>query len=428
MDERELRAWIGRVKDGTIGRREFTRMLAGVGLGAPMAAQLLAAAGIPRRAAAQAKPAFTPARRGGGGELKTLWWQAVSILNCHLAVGVKDNDGSRLFGEPLAAFDPDGNLVPILAAEVPTLENGGVAKDGLSVTWKLKRNVQWHDGKPFTADDVVFTWEFVADPATAATTAGNYKDIARIDKVDSHTVKIGFKNPTPFWAISFCGPTGLVIPRHVFEPFKGAKSREAPANLKPVGTGPYRYVDFKPNDVVRAELNPNYHVPNWPFFDRVEMKGGGDAISAARAVLQTGEYDFAWNLQVEDDILRRMEQGGKGRRGHRRLRQHRARQREPVRPLDRGRRRALQRQDHASAPLRSGRPPGALPPRRPRRPSRSSSTGGPGRRRPTTSTRRAASSRRTPGGSSASTRPTRSSIRPAGSAAPTGSAPRTASA
>ena len=203
--------------------------------------------------------------------------------------------------------------MPILAAEVPTLDNGGVAKDGLSVTWKLKRNVQWHDGKPFTADDVVFTWEFAADPATAATTAGNYKDIARIDKIDSHTVKIGFKNPTPYWAISFCGTTGLVIPSHVFEPFKGAKSREAPANMKPVGTGPYRYVDFKPNDVVRAELNPNYHVPNWPFFDRVEVKGGGDATSAARAVLQTGEYDFAWNLQVEDDILKRMEQGGKGR-------------------------------------------------------------------------------------------------------------------
>ena len=130
----------------------------------------------------------------------------------------------RLFCEPLAAFDPDGNLVPILAAEVPSLENGGVAKDGMSVTWKLKKNVQWHDGKPFTADDVVFTWEFAADPATAATTAGNYKDIVRIDKLDSHTVKIGFKNPMPFWAISFCGSTGLVIPKHVFEPFKGAKN------------------------------------------------------------------------------------------------------------------------------------------------------------------------------------------------------------
>jgi peptide/nickel transport system substrate-binding protein len=310
MDERELRAWIDRVKDGTLSRRQFTRMMVGVGLTAPMAAQMLAASGV---AHAQPKPAFTPSKRGGGGELKVLWWQAVSILNNHLAVGVKDNDGSRLFSEPLAAYDPDGNLVPILAAEIPSLQNGGVAKDGLSVTWKLKRGVQWHDGKPFTADDVVFTWEFAADPATAATTLGNFRDIARIDKPDSHTVKIVFKQPTPNWPIAFCGTAGYIIAKHVFEPFKGAKSREAPANQKPVGTGPYRIVEFRANDVVRAELNPNYHMPNWPFFDRVEMKGGGDAVSAARAVVQTGEYDFAWNLQVEDDILKRMEQGGKGR-------------------------------------------------------------------------------------------------------------------
>jgi peptide/nickel transport system substrate-binding protein len=105
----------------------------------------------------------------------------------------------------------------------------------------------------------------------------------------------------------------MIIPKHRFEPYRGAKSREAPTNLKPVGTGPYRFVDFKPGDIVRGELNPSYHVPNRPFFDQFEMKGGGDAASAARAVLQTGEYDFAWNLQVADEILKRMEQGGKGR-------------------------------------------------------------------------------------------------------------------
>src|SRR5262249_54487423 len=127
MDERELREWVQRVKDGTVTRRQFTRMVVGAGLTAPMAAQILTAAGV---AHAQQKAAFPPTKRGGGGELKTLWWQAVSILNCHLAVGVKDNDGSRLFNEPLAGFDPDGSLVPVLAAEVPTLENGGVAKDG----------------------------------------------------------------------------------------------------------------------------------------------------------------------------------------------------------------------------------------------------------------------------------------------------------
>jgi peptide/nickel transport system substrate-binding protein len=199
--------------------------------------------------------------------------------------------------------------VPTLAAEVPTLANGGVARDGLSVTVKLKKGVHWHDGKPFTADDVVFTWEYVADPATAATTGGAYREIARVDGLDPHTVRIAYKHPNPFWAKAF----GSIIPRHVFAPFKGSRSREAEANLRPIGTGPYRFVDFKPGDLVRAEAFGGYHEANWPFFDRLEMKGGGDAVSAARAVIQTGEYDFAWNMQVEDDVLRRMEHAGKGR-------------------------------------------------------------------------------------------------------------------
>jgi peptide/nickel transport system substrate-binding protein len=310
MRERELRHWIERVKDGTVSRRQFTRMMVGLGLTAPLAAQMLAAAGV---AQAQTRGTYAPTKRGGGGALRTLWWQAPTLLNPHFANGTKDQDASRIFYEPLVAYDPDGNLVPILAAEIPSPQNGGVAKDGLSVTWKLKRNVQWHDGKPFTADDVVFNWEYAADPATAAYTSGIYADIKQIDKIDSHTVKLSFKNATPFWAAAFGGPGGMMIPKHLFEGFKGAKSREAPANLKPVGTGPYRFVDFKPGDTVRAELNPSYHMPNRPFFDALEMKGGGDAPSAARAVLQTGEFDYAWNIQVEDDIIKRMEQGGKGR-------------------------------------------------------------------------------------------------------------------
>ncbi|MGH7310479.1 MAG: peptide ABC transporter substrate-binding protein, partial [Candidatus Rokuibacteriota bacterium] len=258
-------------------------------------------------------PSFTPSKRGGGGPVKILLWQAPTLLNPHFANGTKDQIASRVFYEPLGSYDPDGNLVPVLAAEVPSLQNGQVSKDGLSVTWRLKKNVAWHDGKPFTADDVVFNWEYVMDPGTAAVTAGPYRDIARIDKLDSHTVKIVFKNPSPFWSAPFCGGTGMIIPKHLFAAFKGDKSREAPTNLKPVGTGAFKFVDFKPGDIVRGEINANYHVTNRPFFDQLELKGGGDAISAARAVAQTGEYDYAWNLQVEDDILKRLEQGGRGR-------------------------------------------------------------------------------------------------------------------
>jgi len=310
MDEHELRGLLNGVNARRLPRRSFLETMLGLGVTAPMVAQIFASAGI---AAAQPKPAFAPTKRGGGGLLKTLWWQAPTLLNPHFANGTKDQDASRIFYEPLGTYDPDGNIVPILAAEVPSLQNGLVAKDGLSVTWRLRKNVAWHDGKPFTADDVVFNWEYVMDPATAAVTSGQYRDIARIDKLDAHTVKIVFKTPAPFWSAPFCGPSGMLIPKHLFEAFKGARSREAPTNLKPVGTGPYRFVDFKPGDVVRGELNPAYHASNRPFFDRIEMKGGGDAVSAARAVIQTGEYDYAWNMQVEDDILKRLEQGGKGK-------------------------------------------------------------------------------------------------------------------
>jgi peptide/nickel transport system substrate-binding protein len=306
IDEHGLAEGLDRVRRGALGRRELIRRLLALGLTPPLIAELLRARGV-----AQAQPrrgSFTPTRRGGGGDLKLLWWQAPTILNPHLAVGVKDGDGSRLFYEPLVSFDPDGNFVPILAAEVPTQQNGQVARDGISVTVKLKKGVHWHDGKPFTADDVVFTWEYAADPATAAVSSGSYRDIARVEKLDAHAVKIVFKTPTPFWANAYRG----VIPKHVFRAFKGGRSREAPDNLKPVGTGPYRIVEFKPGDVLRAELFPGYHEANWPFFDRLEMKGGGDAASAARAVMQTGEYDFAWNMQVEDGLLQRMERGGKG--------------------------------------------------------------------------------------------------------------------
>jgi peptide/nickel transport system substrate-binding protein len=308
MDDHALRGLISQVKDGKLSRRSFVQRMVALGLTAPMANQMLSYCGV---AQAQAKFEYKPTKRGGGGSLKVLWWQGATLLNPHFAVGTKDQDGSRIFYEPLAGWDADGELFPVLAAEIPSRQNGGIAADGMSITWKLKRDVQWHDGKPFTADDVVFNWEYASDPATAAVTIGSYKDV-KVQKLDDYTVTVRFAKPTPFWADAFVGARGMIIPKHLYADYSGAKSRDAPTNLKPVGTGPYRFVDFKPGDVVRGELNPNYHIANRPHFDTIEMKGGGDAVSAARAVIQTGEYDFAWNMQVEDEILQRLEKGGKG--------------------------------------------------------------------------------------------------------------------
>jgi peptide/nickel transport system substrate-binding protein len=309
MNESEIRGLIDQVRDNGISRKQFIRHMIGAGLTVPMAAQMLLTSGL---AQAQTASNYKPTKRGGGGALKVLWWQGATLLQPHFASGTKDQEGSRIFYEPLGAWDADGNLVPILAAEVPTSANGGVSRDGKTITWKLKRNVQWHDGKPFTADDVVFTAAYAADLATAAYTSNNYKDV-KITKVDSHTVKVEYQKPSPFWADPLVSAAGMIIPKHIFEAYKGATSRDAPANLKPVGTGPYKFADFKPGDMLRGVINTNYHEPNRPYFDSIEMKGGGDAVSAARAVLQTGEYDYAWNLQVEDELLIRLEQGGKGK-------------------------------------------------------------------------------------------------------------------
>jgi peptide/nickel transport system substrate-binding protein len=309
MTSQYIQGMVQNLKEGGLSRRSFIQKMAALGITAPIASQILAWNDV---AMANATLEYKPTKAGGGGPLKMLLWQAPTLLNPHFASGTKDQIASRVFYEPLAGWDKEGNLIPQLAAEVPSKANGGLSEDGTSVTWKLKKDVKWHDGKPFTADDVVFTWEYAADPATAAYTTGAYKDI-KVEKVDDFTVKVIFAKPTPFWADPFVGVAGMIIPKHHFGEYKGAKSREAPANLKPVGTGPYKFVDFKPGDIVSGIRSESYHVKNQPHFDTFEIKGGGDAVSAARAVLQTGEYDYAWDTLVEDEVLKRMEMGGRGK-------------------------------------------------------------------------------------------------------------------
>lgn len=252
-------------------------------------------------------------QRGQDELLRLLFWQAPTILNPHLATGDKDTVPARVCLEPLLDFGPDGELVPILAAEVPSLENGQVAADGMSVTYTLKPDVVWSDGTPFTAEDVRFTWEYVTDPATPATTVTTYTAIASIDVVDDLTVTLNFAEPNPAWFSPFVGGySGWVLPRHLLEEFVGETAGDAPFNLLPVGTGAFKVTEFVPGDYIIFELNELYREPNQPYFQRIEYKGGGDAASAGRAVLQTDETDFAWNLQVEKAILDQLKSGENG--------------------------------------------------------------------------------------------------------------------
>ncbi len=244
--------------------------------------------------------------------LKLLSWQAPTILNPHLSTGFKDAEASRISLEPLASFNAEGEMIPFLAAEIPSLANGGLAKDGRSVTWKLKKNILWSDGTPFSAQDVAFTYKFITNPQVGATTVGNYETVKSVVALDDYTLKIEFKDPNPAWFLPFVGGEGMILPRHAYQNYLGEKARQAPANLLPLGTGPYRVSQFKPGDVVVYEVNPHFRELKNLAFQRLELKGGGDATSAARAVLQTGDADFAFNLQVEAPILNALEKAGKG--------------------------------------------------------------------------------------------------------------------
>lgn len=314
------------LKSGRIDRRQFMQQSATVGASAATAiflANTAAASGALRNGAAfyaqDASPASSPAaapasasvrptagtagqKRGEGGELKILLWQAPSILNPHNAIGVKDVIAACAVVEPLIHYLPDASMTPNLITQIPSVENGQLAKDLTAVTFTLLPNVKWSDGEPFTAEDIKFTWQWNIDEKNASQNIATFQTIKDVEVVDATTAKVTFKAVNPFWFDPFAGTsTGFQLPRHVLEG-KGDAGNAA-YGQKPIGTGPFVVDSFSPGDQVLYSANPNYREPNKPFYSKINLKGGGDAASAARAVLQTGEYDYAWNLQVEPEIL-----------------------------------------------------------------------------------------------------------------------------
>ncbi|MFN8481459.1 MAG: peptide ABC transporter substrate-binding protein [Anaerolineae bacterium] len=319
-----------RVRFTTLSRRACLALLvvvlaatlAGCGL-APPGASATSASNLPTPT-----PIPTPSLAEADDTLRIFNPQAPTTLNPHRTLSSKDFEPARITYEPLASFDRQGRLTPFLAAEIPTLDNGGVAQDGMSVTWKLKRDIRWSDGQPFTADDVLFTYEYVTDPATAASTASSYSNVARVEVIDPYTVRVVFKTPTSAWAVPFVGTQGMILPRHVLQAYNGANAASAPANTLPVGTGPYRVMEpgIKPQEVlllgtqlmptnkITFEVNPYYRDKDRVPFRRIIYRGGGTAQQAARSVLEEGTVDYAYELgQLSPQDLEDLKSSTKGR-------------------------------------------------------------------------------------------------------------------
>ena len=267
-------------------------------------------------AGAVAAMAFAPAafaERGSDGHLSIIYWQAPSILNPYLSGGTKDIESSSMIIEPLGRYDQNGNLVAYLAEEIPTVANGGVSEDLTSISWKLQSGLLWSDGSPVTSADVKFTADYCMHPEGGCAQGAKFDGVTSIDIVDDLTVKVTFAQAMPNPYGPFMGGQSPIIQKAQFENCMGAKAPECTdANFGPIGTGPFRVTEFRTNDVIQMEANPNYRDPAKPAFATVTFKGGGDATAAGRAVLETGEFDYAWNLQLAPDVITKMAEAGVG--------------------------------------------------------------------------------------------------------------------
>jgi peptide/nickel transport system substrate-binding protein len=315
----ELSAIYEELRRGRMSRREFVVRAAALGIGAPLtlalANSLTAGEGEAYNAPTE-RPAFGTQEqvRGSGGELRVREWFAPDGAVAHLSSFPPSGARvSSLILEPLLSYGFDGTLLPTLVTKVPTKENGGLSEDLTRVTLELRNDVVWSDGEPLTADDVIWTWQWVTDETNQTTTWWVWEPIQSIEAIGPKTVELYYAEPNVTWFAPIAGAySGAIIPSHLW--MDGSlEAVNAQFATKPIGTGPYKVETFVPGDYVVCSINERYREPNKPYFETIRFQGGGDGASAAQAVLQDGDWDVAGTLPMRPSVLREMElAGGKG--------------------------------------------------------------------------------------------------------------------
>jgi peptide/nickel transport system substrate-binding protein len=200
----------------------------------------------------------------------------------------------------LAEWDENGNFVPELATEIPSADNGGISPDGLTITWKLKDCLYWSDGERLTADDVVFTWESIVDPANTPASRSGYDKLDSVTALDELTVELKFSELYPPWQTLFTqGPnnSGAILPKHLLEGKTGLEN-DPEIHQPTVSSGPFIITEWVSGDHLTLLPNPNFYKGR-PILDQIQIKFLPES-ETILAALQTGDVDWYANFAESD--------------------------------------------------------------------------------------------------------------------------------
>jgi len=233
----------------------------------------------------QAFAATPPAKPTG--QMIVGFSQEPTVFNPHmLHIEVDEGVHFSLF-DPLFAIDPDGKFIPALAVEVPTVENGGISADGLSWKVKLRDDVKWHDGTPFTAEDVKFTLELMVDPDFRSWRKTGHELVRELTVISP--TEITWKMDKPFAPYPSILASTFIVPKHVLGAEKDKNT--APFNNGPIGTGPFKWVERVAGDHITLEANADYF-GDGPYLERIIYKYIPD-LTVLYTQFKTGDIDVA---------------------------------------------------------------------------------------------------------------------------------------
>jgi peptide/nickel transport system substrate-binding protein len=229
----------------------------------------------------------------GRAILRVAYEREVDVLNAFTSQMLVDIHFSMVEG--LVTTDENNTYVPVLAREIPTEENGLIIEnpDGtLDMTWRLQENVRWHDGEPFTSEDVCFTWRFVTSENSQTYNRDWYLGILDCSMPDEHTVVFRWQSRRGYYA----GLFEAILPEHVL----GGKTAEEIVNYTPynrgtelVGTGPFKFAEWRSGEYIRVVRNDDYwRGPDVPAIDEIVWSFLPDSNTRLNA-MKAGQYHYA---------------------------------------------------------------------------------------------------------------------------------------